>query len=193
MLTSGGFEQVYNLKGGIAAWQGHVAAGPGEMGMMLLKGDERPQDVIRLSYGLEEGLQKFYSTSAGLASDPKVAGILTKLAEIEGRHKHKLFNLYLTFEPAAQNIEAFEAGINSELMEGGGHPDKLLEQNECTFKTAAELLNLAMMLEAQAMDLYLRYADESATHEVKEVFFKIADEEKSHLKSLGYILEQNPE
>jgi hypothetical protein len=31
------------------------------MGMLLLKGDETPQDIIYLAYGLEEGLRKFYA------------------------------------------------------------------------------------------------------------------------------------
>lgn len=170
-----------------------MAAGPGETGMMLLKGDEAPQDVIRLAYGLEEGLRKFYSASAGLALEPDVAAMLAKLAKIETRHKHKLFDFYLTFDAAAQDMQAFEAGIKSELMEGGFDPAALLEQKEGTLKTVSEVLNLAMMFEAQAMDLYLRYAEKSGIQASKDIFFKIADEEKSHLKSLGYILEQQQE
>jgi rubrerythrin len=45
-----------------------------------------------------------------------------------------------------------------------------------------------MMLEAQAMDLYMRYADKCEDQKVKAVFFKMADEEKAHLKSLGDLL-----
>jgi hypothetical protein len=53
ILTGKGFKTVYNLKGGIKAWNGHSAAGPAEMGMMLLKGDERPAEIIILAYGME--------------------------------------------------------------------------------------------------------------------------------------------
>jgi len=190
-LTGRGFKQVYNLAGGIAAWQGHAAIGPGDMGMLLLTGDETPQEVIALSYGLEEGLQKFYTASANLAIDREVVQILSKLAEIEVRHKQKLFELYLAVESDPQDREAFEAEINSEMTEGGFNPDKLLEQNLPTFKSAARVLGFAMMLEAQAMDLYMRYADKCEDQEVKAILFKMADEEKAHLKSLGDLQEKH--
>jgi rubrerythrin len=190
-LTGRGFKEVYNLKGGIAAWQGHAAAGPSEMGMVLLKGNETPREIICLAYGLEEGLRKFYAMSIKLAIDPQVVGILTKLADIEVNHKQRLFDLYLSIDPTALNREAFENRVSSELMEGGFDPDKLVEQSLPTFKTAAGVLDFAMMLEAQAMDLYMRYAEKSEDPEVKKVLFKMANEEKAHLKSLGDLLDKN--
>ena len=190
ILTGRGFKQVYNLKGGIAAWQGHAAAGPSEMGMMLLKGNETPREVICLAYGLEEGLRKFYAMSTKLAIDTEVVEILAKLAEIEEKHKQRLFGLYLTIDPTPLKVEAFENRITSELMEGGFDPDKLLEQSMPAFKTAAGVLDFAMTLEAQAMDLYMRYAEKSKDSEVKNTLFKMANEEKAHLKSLGDLLDK---
>ena len=190
-MTGRGFKQVYNLKGGIAAWQGHAAAGPSEMGMMLLKGNETPHEVICLAYGLEEGLRKFYSTSTQLAIAPEVAGILTKLAAIEVNHKQKLIDLYHKMEPHAPTVKAVDNRMNAELMEGGFDPDKLLEHSRPAFKTTAGVLEFAMMLEAQSMDLYMRYADKSEDSEVKNILFNLAQEEKAHLKSLGNLLEKN--
>ncbi len=156
--------------------------------MLLLKGDESQQEIIALSYGLEDGLQKFYAAAADLVTDPEVAKIIGKLADIEVRHKERLFELYHAVESEPQNREAFEAAIDSEMMEGGFNPDSLLEQNLPTFKSPANVLNFAMMLEAQAMDLYLRYADKCQDQKVKDILFKLADEEKAHLKSLGDLL-----
>ena len=156
--------------------------------MLSLKGDETPQEIIALSYGLEDGLQKFYAAAANLAIDPEVVRILIKLAEIEIRHKQRLFELYLAVESNPQDRDAFEAEINSEMTEGGFNPDQLLEQNLPTFKTAPDVLNFAMMLEAQAMDLYMRYADKCEDQTVKETLFKMADEEKAHLKSLADLI-----
>ena len=190
ILTGRGFKQVYNLKGGIEAWQGHAAAGPAEMGMVLLKGNETPREVICLAYGLEEGLRKFYSMSIKLAIGPAVVGVLTKLAKIEVKHKQRLFDLYLTMEPVPLGVDAFEKRITSEFMEGGFDPDKFLEQSMPALKTLGGILDFAMMLEAQAMDLYMRYAEKSEDSEVKKVLFKMADEEKAHLKSLGDLLDK---
>ncbi len=191
ILTGRGFKQVYNLKGGIAAWQGSAATGPSEMGMMLLKGNETPREVICLAYGLEEGLRKFYLMSIKLAIGPAVVGILTKLAKIEVKHKQRLYDLYLTIDPSPIDIDAFEKRINSEFMEGGFDPAKFLEKSMPALKTAAGVLDFAMMLEAQAMDLYMRYAEKSENSEVKNIFYQMANEEKIHLKSLGDILDKN--
>lgn len=156
--------------------------------MLLLKGEESPQEIIALSYGLEGGLQKFYTAAAERVVEPQVGSILAKLAEIEVRHKQKLFELYLAVESEPQDRETFEAAIDSEMMEGGFNPDSLLEQNLPTFKSPANVLNFAMMLEAQAMDLYMRYADKCEDQKVKDILFKLANEEKAHLKSLGDLL-----
>lgn len=161
------------------------------MGMMLLKGNETLQEVICLAYGLEEGLRKFYLMSIKLAIGPEVVGRLTKLAEIEVKHKQRLFDLYLTIDPTPLNVEAFENRTTSELMEGGFDTDKLLEQSMPAFKTAAGVLDFAMTLEAQAMDLYMRYAEKSEDPEVKNILYKMANEEKAHLKSLGDLLDKN--
>jgi rubrerythrin len=59
-----------------------------------------------------------------------------------------------------------------------------------TFKTAARVLDFAMTLEAQAMDLYMRYAQRSEDPEVKNLLFDMANEEKAHLKSLGDLLDK---
>lgn len=189
MLTGQGFTQVYNLKGGIAAWQGQAAAGPAEMGMMLVKGDETPQDIICLAYGLEEGLRKFYAASTQMAIETEVTTVLSQLAEIEERHKQRLFDLYKAIDAADTTIESFENKVNSELMEGGFDPDKLLEASKPAFKNTADVLSFAMMLEAQGMDLYMRYADKSKDAQVKEILYKMADEEKAHLNSLGNLFE----
>ncbi len=188
-MTGKGFKQVYNLAGGIAAWQGHAAAGPADMGMLLLKGGETSQEIIALSYGLEDGLQKFYAAAAKGISDPEIGKILAKLADIEVRHKQKLFELYHAVEPEPLSRQAFEVAIDSEMMEGGFYPDSLLEQNQSNFKSPANVLNFAMMLEAQAMDLYMRYADNCEDPKARDILFKLADEEKAHLKSLGNLME----
>ena len=160
------------------------------MGMVILKGNETPREVICLAYGLEEGLRKFYSMSAELAIDPKIVSILTKLADIEVKHKQRLFDIHLSIDPTALDMEAFENNVTSELVEGGFDLDKLLEQSRTTFKTAARVLDFAMTLEAQAMDLYMRYAQRSEDPAVKNLFFDMANEEKAHLKSLGDLLDK---
>ena len=47
-----------------------------------------------------------------------------------------------------------------------------------------------MMLETQALDLYLRFAEISTDQRTQNVLFSIADEEKAHLSSLGDLMDK---
>ena len=159
--------------------------------MLVLRGDETPQEIIAISYGLEEGLRGFYAAAARLTIAPEVLQILSKLVDIEVNHKQKLFELYLAVETDPLSRQAFEAQIGTEMTEGGFNPDQLLEQQLPSIKSAPAVLNFAMMLEAQGMDLYLRYANRCENQSVKSILFKLADEEKAHLKRLGDLLEKH--
>ncbi len=133
-------------------------------------------------------MRGFYAAAAESVKEAQVVGLLSNLAKIEAKHKQRLYELYLTIEPNPRDLSEFEAGISLEMTEGGFGRDKLLAQSRSAFTSAAGALDFAMMLEAQAMDLYMRYADKSEDQQVKAILFKMADEEKAHLKSLGDLL-----
>ena len=61
MLAGMGFENIYNLQGGIKAWQGEKATGPVELNMDLIRGDETPAEITAFAFGMEKGLQTFYA------------------------------------------------------------------------------------------------------------------------------------
>ena len=63
-----------------------------------------------------------------------------------------------------------------------------MEDNEPHLKEAADVLDVAMMIETQALDPYLRYADKSSEAHAREVLLKIAEEEKAHLRALGQLM-----
>jgi rubrerythrin len=188
-LAGQGFEEVYNLSGGIAAWQGLKAFGPAEMGRIALRGDESPQEVIVLAYGMEQGLADFYTRVLGLTLDSETKTVIGSLVQVEEKHKDKLFALYQSLEPATQEKALFEERIVSGVMEGGFTGEEFLEKNKPLLDTVENLLSLAMMLEAQALDLYTRYAQKVEDARSRSVLHDIAEEEKGHLATLGALVE----
>lgn len=159
------------------------------MGRVALMGHESPMEVIAFAYGMEQGLGEFYASVADMIEDKDVAGLLRKLARIEENHKQKLFDLYLTLNTRGSGKEAFEAEIMSEMMEGGFTTNEFLEKNRPLMETTADILSLAMMLETQALDLYLRYSQKAQDEESGRVLFRIAEDEKAHLTVLGDMME----
>jgi rhodanese-related sulfurtransferase/rubrerythrin len=190
MLSGWGFKEVYNLAGGIKAFQGHKAAGPQELNLNLVRGDETPAEIITLAYGMEKALQLFYETLQQQSPDQAIQDLFGKLARVEVKHAQRLFEVYAQVEPGGRDRQAFEAGVVSRTLEGGFDAQKFLETNQSHLKTAPQVLDLAMMLETQALDLYLRFAGRCSQAQTQEVLFTLAEEEKAHLASLGRLLEE---
>jgi len=191
MLVGRGFKKVYNLQGGMHAWNGLVAEGPVELNMDMITGDETPPQIIKLAYGMEQSLGEFYRTAKTKTEDSEVASLLDKLASIEEKHQEYLLELYNQIEATPSTAESFEAQVTEQVMEGGFRLDEFLKQNERFLSDVTSLLDLSMMLETQALDLYLRFADKTADERAKSVLHKIGDEEKQHLAALGKLREKN--
>jgi rubrerythrin len=187
-LAGKGFKEVYNLKGGIHAWQGLKTVGPADAGMVFLRGDESPGEIIVLAYGMEAGLGSFYRAMATSNQDTEVSGLFSKLSEVEDRHKKRLFDLYVDIDPSVSDQEIFESKIVSDVMEGGLTTQEFLDQNEAAMQTVPGILNIVMMLEAQALDLYLRYSERIKDDKTKSVLYDIGEDEKTHLAALGRLM-----
>lgn len=190
MLTGSGFENVINVNGGIKAWQGQKATGPVELNMDIIRGDETPEEILMLGIWFEKGLQKFYIRAGDRTQDAETKALLANLSGIEAHHIKTIFDLLKTIDPNQSDLSALEAGIQPKMIEGGYDINLFMKENASYLDTSQDVLDLAMMLETQGLDLYLRFADKSGHSETKAMLYKIADEEKSHLASLGRLREE---
>lgn len=189
-LSGAGFKNVYNLTGGIKAWNGATAKGPVELNLELVRGDETPSEMIRLAYGMEMSLETFYATLKSRTTDPELSNFYSKMEGIEQGHKKRLFEHQMEIDPQDRDLETFEADVQSETMEGGFDVVSFLEKNEPHLNAIPDALSLALMLESQALDLYLRFSNKLSDPLSKGVLYKIADEEKSHLSLVAHMLEK---
>jgi len=157
--------------------------------MTTLRGNETPQEVVVIAYGMEQGLADFYSRVLGMTGEQEVKKIIERLRQLEENHKDRLFGLYQSLEPATPAKAFFEEKIVADAMEGGFTGEEFLEKNRPLLDTVENLLSLAMMLEAQALDLYTRYAQKVEGVQSRSVLHDIAEEEKGHLAVLGGLME----
>ena len=189
LLSGLGFNEIYNLKGGIKAWQGLKAFGPKELNLDLVRGDETPAEMIALAYGMEMGLGIVYGEMSERSDDLELKSLLTMLADIEKQHKKRLLEILAETDSPINDTEAYEAELRPSILEGGFGLDDFMKENESFFSSVQGVLDLSMMLETQALDLYLRFADKSADERTQKVLLSIADEEKAHLSSLGNLMD----
>jgi len=190
LLSGRGFKEVYNLSGGIKAYRGAKASGPQELNLDMVRGDESPEEMLKLAFGLERALGIFYDKCREQAQDKDLIDLFDKLGRIEVVHKEKVYERYVALVPDAPDMAALEADMTPDIMEGGFRLNEFLAANQPWLKTRQQALELGMMVETQALDLYLRFADASRDEGTKKVLFTLADEEKVHVQALSRLLDE---
>jgi len=194
LLMHQGFRDVYHIQGGIEAWEERTATGPVEFHLQFIRGDESPEEVIAVAYRMEEGLKKFHEFVRARTPDPDLSELLSHLIKAEESHEKTLIELLETIslepagQPATTGFDSSRSGGG--LIEGGIDVNEFVKRNEPFLKSVPGYLDLAMMIETQALDLYLRMAVESRNEVAKKVLFRIADEEKTHLNLLGRFMDE---
>ena len=109
------------------------------------------------------------------------------LADAEEGHKRKVLHAWRAVtaqEQSADPVMQSPAGV----MEGGLPIGETLEFLQS--RGSREILEVAMQIEVNSLDLYLKIIRWSGLPMVRENFSQLVAEEKKHLESLGRLLEE---
>lgn len=189
-MAGKGFKQIYNLSGGIKAWENQIAIGPVEQGLELFYGLETVEQVLIVGYGLEHGLREFYLKMKDRVSGDRAKELFEKLADIEILHQKQLLALYETVTGTTMSMEEFDKKLVQPSMEGGLSTEQYLKLFAPDLEKENDILSLAMSIEAQALDLYSRAADQFDDDSTKKVLGQIANEERAHIASLANYIDE---
>jgi sulfur-carrier protein adenylyltransferase/sulfurtransferase len=194
MLAGKGFRTVYNLTGGIKAWEKEVAVGPEDVGLHLFSEGASAEEAIITGFALEAGLRDFYSSMQEKVATESTKSLFGMLAGIEILHQERLVKLYGTVTGAAVLLEDFAQKIVQPAMEGGLTTEEYLQLYQTDLESEIEVLGLALAIEAQALDLYSRAAQRSGNEEgFRTVLLQIAEEERAHIAKLSRYIDQHQE
>jgi rubrerythrin len=159
-----------------------------DQGVYLIEGNETPEEIISLAYGLEEGGHRFYRDLSVQSTGGKTKSLFETLSEAEARHKEDLWREFEALTGGRMPRGTFEATIVAKTVEGGKTAHQLLEEYGDRIQDPREALQLALSLEIDALDLYLRMALKTESEEAKAIFHSLANEEKTHLRWVGELL-----
>jgi rubrerythrin len=180
------------MEGGIRAWEGGVAEGAPEAGMAYFTASDKPEELIALAWVLEAGSGRFYSELSALVADEETKKLFQDLATAEEHHKASLVNLFKTFtgEEPGQDFPGaiISAEAPGDIMEGGMRVSEALKWVKG--KNAEAIFDLAMALETNAYDLYLRMRRQMKDEKSQQVFDHLSKEEKRHLELLAELFER---
>jgi rhodanese-related sulfurtransferase/rubrerythrin len=169
-----GVEQLYDMAGGIMAWNGEQVEGGVDAGLEIFTTGAFKTE-FELVYQMEDGLKAFYQALAARAAQKDERQLLDKLARFEDVHMHKL----------SQKYGQLENGAAIRLVEGGLDQQQMLHTFSDQVSSQEKILQLGMKLEAQAFDLYSRLARKFQGEETESFFNQMAAEEHSHLLTLA--------
>jgi rubrerythrin len=190
MLAGKGFTEVFNLSGGFKAWKSKAAFGPEDQGLELFSDMESPAKALVVAYGLEAGLHDFYLSMIPKVNNRDVKDLFQKLSEIEVKHQERIFSEYVKMTASSETKAEFEDNIVSRAVEGGLTTEEYINRFRPDWDAAIDIIELAMSIEAQALDLYQRASGKSADPQSQKALVQIADEERSHLAQLGKLIER---
>ena len=134
---------------------------------------------------MEVGLGSFYTAMTEKTQDKETANLFSRLSKVEDGHKNLVYRMYKQIAPSVADQNDFEKRIVPAVMEGGLTPEEFIDKYHPYMSTPHDVLELAMTIEAQAIDLYIRYSGRVKDDESKKILYALAEAEKTHLKSLG--------
>ena len=189
MIAAQGFSDVYNLSGGFKAWKGEAAFGAEEKGLELFTGNESVEETLVVAYSLEEGLRSFYLEMQAKVKNSNARNLFKKLSEIEVKHQERVLEEYRKITASSITREEFEKKVVVSTLEGGLTTEEYTTLFHPDWESVTDIIEVAMSIEAQALDLYLRASERSDEPQSQKVLRQIADEERTHLAQLGKLIE----
>lgn len=178
-----------NMAGGIRAWKGFVAEGVPEAGTAYFPEGADVVELTGLAWKLEDGSRRYYDGLVKQVDDPEALKVLGSLAAAEDHHKATLEEFGNRVAPGKKiqlTVDAWRESAG-EYMEGGMRVQEALDWSRS--RRLPELLEMAISLESNAYDLYLKMAGR-IEGEGRELFLTLCEEEKQHLERLTDLLEQ---
>ncbi len=188
ILVGNGFKDVYNLSGGIKAWNGETALFGEEKSLDLFSGHESPKETLLVAYSLEAGLGDFYLTMANKVTSTEAKRLFQQLSEIETKHKERVFEEYRRISHPSPTKQEFVERLIPGIVEGGMTTEEYAGWFRTDMESVTEIIDIAMSIEAQALDLYTRAAERVGDAQSRETLIQMANEERTHLALLGEII-----
>lgn len=185
-------QQIYNLDGGIMAWDGKTLSDFPRV--QTITDSENQAEMLLKSMDLEKGALRFYRHILQTFADQSFAKKIMPLIHAEEAHAKSIYRFWKLMTTNPQPFEELFSNLKGDILEGGENLDEAIrkvekiEENHCL-----NLLELALEIEFRAYDLYRTMANINPDDDAKHVFLSIAQFEKDHMQLLAKAIAQCPE
>lgn len=179
---------IYNLEGGIMAWEGATVA---DMPRVALFDQKSADEMMSTAMALEKGALRFYSHVRSKFGAYDWSDVFGRLGKVETAHAKTVYGFWQKINDRLEPFNQLFQQLSGEVLEGGRSLDEVLSEIERKkTSTCIELIEMALQMEYSAYDLYRIMAERSDEPEVAEAFMALAQAEKSHMRALVDAIEK---
>ncbi|RZN41358.1 MAG: hypothetical protein EF813_02630 [Methanosarcinales archaeon] len=193
ILRNHGLENVYNLNGGIRAWNYEIVKET--TNDKLITGGEETFDILIVALMLEKGALEFYTKAQKLVKDENAAQVFRRLVAMEDTHLQRLYVRYnqllretkslLGAADELPSLNQLKDELSTTYMEGGTKINgELAKIGDPAVMDDLEALKIGLEKEYAAYDFYTRVADTADDAKTRNLLHKLAGEEKGHINLL---------
>jgi rhodanese-related sulfurtransferase len=189
ILKGLGFDKVFSMKGGILAYNGAMAIGGPDSGMFCFPDTLTPGQLAAVAWYLEEGTLEFIDGIKGKSED--TANILDEVRKVKVDHKSTLEGLYreLSGEEPGEDFPRGAIDTPPEaIMVGCVKVAAAVKWAEG--KSATEVLELLISLEASALDLYLKLGRAVRSEDARRAFDMLAQEQQRSMDRVSAVFDR---
>ncbi len=172
---------IYNLQGGILAWDGVTATHVPNLHAFDVNGP--PAQLLFQAMDMERGAERLYLELMKRFQQPILQQLLDVLVRAEEGHARVVYRYWAEEEESPAPFELVYRQLKGDILEGGielVHALNTVEQeaeNPCRV-----VFELALAVEFAAYDLYRNLAQLFAGKNLETTFLAIAQAEKEHMR-----------
>jgi len=176
-------KSVYNVSGGIMAWDGHQIEGFPRVD--VLRPDLPMASQMATAMNLEKGAYRFYVRMLDRFTETPVAGTVDTLSKAESAHARLVYDIWRPTQTDAQPFDRLFEGLDGDILEGGDTLSAMLQRFETLDgDPCINFVEIALGIEYAAYDLYRTLAEQATDPSARSAFVTIAQAEKGHMRLL---------
>lgn len=181
--------KIYNLIGGIQAWEGKQLAGFPKI--QIFDKNQTIDDLLLTAMDLEKGAWRFYTHILENFDVDPIRSTLEKLSQAEIGHAKTVYGFWKGFAGEVRPFDELYANLAGEILEGGENFADVLEFLKNTEgNPCVHAIEVALHIEYAAFDLYRTMADNAKDPTAQDAFLTIAQAEKNHMRMLAGALDR---
>lgn len=183
-------ERIYNLTGGIMAWEGKTLTDFPRV--QVFEDVDDPAAALRTAMDLEKGALRFYQIALRFyrvalerSGDGAAADVLKELATAERAHARTVYTYWAKTQGDPPAFDELFDALEGKILEGGRPVEEAVEAlKEIETDGFLRLMEVALDIEYAAYDLYRVMAERFESEEAKKAFTAIAQAEKGHMRKI---------